>query len=267
MIELGAALGLGQTILGGISSLFGGNSARDEQRKLERIAARSPQKKASPELGDYYQQATNRYNENPFTTPYYLETVKQADRAAANALGAMQTRGAAIGSIGKINQILADTKGRGIAGAMQNKNAQFSQLGQAAQAKAREESDLFNVNQQAPYERMLQLQQMKSAAANERYNASLGTAMQGLGNLSQYYTAKQYYNPKTNIETSTSNNPLVSYKTPASTNWGTKTYDFVTPSASANPSAAYTNYMDFSNNPLKGRYTSPNTYKPYGSGF
>lgn len=193
-MALGAILGVGQALLGAFNTIKGASAAAENQAKLEKLAANSPLRKASPELANYYGEALNRYRENPFTTPYYLETVKQSERAAANALGAMQSRGAALGGVGRINQILADTKNRGIAGAMQNKNAQFSQLGQASQARASEQAELFNVNQQAPYERMLQLQQLKTQAANERYNAGLSTLAQGVGNVTQYYTAKEIYN-------------------------------------------------------------------------
>ena len=194
---LGAILGVGQALFGGISAASAAADARKEQRRLEKQAAASPLQKASPELAQYYKQAESRYKENPFTTPYYLETVKQGERAAANALGAMQTRGAALGSVGRINQILADTKNRGIAGAVQNKNAQFSQYGQAAQAIGAEQNRLFNVNQQAPYERMLQLQQLKTQAANDRYSAGMSTIAQGLGNLAQYGIAKEMYGDNT----------------------------------------------------------------------
>lgn len=192
---LGAILGVGQALFGGISAANAAAAARKEQRLLEKRAATSPLQKASPELAQYYKQAEGRYQENPFTTPYYLETVKQADRAAINQLGAMQSRGAALGSVGRINQMLADTKNRGIAGAVQNKNAQFSQLGQASQAKAAESARLFNTNVQAPYERMLQLQQMKTQAANERTNAFQSMAVQGLSNAGQYLTAKEANDP------------------------------------------------------------------------
>jgi len=212
MLPLGAILGIGQAIFGGISAANADAEAKRAQARLERQAANSPLQKASPELSQYYKQAQSRYQENPFTTPYYLETVKQADRAAANALGAMQTRGAAIGAIGKINQGLMDAKNRGIAGAVQNKNAQFGQYGQAAQGIAAEQNRLFNVNQQAPYERMLQLQQLKTQAANDRYNANMGTLAQGIGNASQYFLAKEMYGDNTKNTYSQPSNPISGYQ-------------------------------------------------------
>lgn len=212
-LPIAAALGIGQAIFGAFGAASAARAARKQQEQLEKIAANTPLEKASPELAQFYKQAESRYQENPFTTPYYLETVKQADRAAINQLGAMQSRGAALGSVGRINQMLADTKNRGIAGAVQNKNAQFSQLGQASQAKAAESARLFNTNVQAPYERMLQLQQMKTQAANERTNAYQSMAVQGLSNAGQYFIAKEMYGqPKIKDNYTQPKNPISGYQ-------------------------------------------------------
>jgi hypothetical protein len=44
---------------------------------------------------------------------------------------------------------------------------------------------MFDINQMTPYNRMLQLQQLKTQAANDRYNAGLSMAAQGVSNLGQ----------------------------------------------------------------------------------
>lgn len=269
---IGAALAIGQGLYGAYNAYKAGQEANSNQARLEKLAANSPLRKQSPELSEYYQQSLNRYNENPFTTPYYMETVKQGDRGVANALSAMQTRGAAVGSIGKINQILADTKNRGIAGAIQNKNAQFSQLGQATQMKKNEADQLFNTNQQAPYERMLQLQQLKTQAANDRYNAGLNMAAQGVSNATQYGIAKEMYNPTVKTDNSNVSNLVQSYKTPATTTnaaWGTNFNSNLANSnpstfASANPLAWGTATGEFGKNPLVGRYSLPKNYNRFG---
>jgi hypothetical protein len=190
---LGAILAGGQALYGLYNAYKSGQEANDYQAKLERMAKQSPLKTESPEVANYYQQSLNRYNENPFTTPYYLESIKQANRANANAIGAMQTRGGAYGTIGKINQGLIDNSNRAIGNALQNKNAQFSQLGNATQMKKSERDQLFDINQMTPYNRMLQLQQLKTQAANDRYNAGLSMGAQGVGNLAQLDIAKQMY--------------------------------------------------------------------------
>lgn len=191
---LGALLGLAQGVYGLYSANKASQEASDNQKRLERQAANSPIQKASPELAQYYQQALNRYNENPFQSAGYMEAIKQGNRTGATLLKSAQTRGQAIGNAPRIEQAIQDSKSNAIASAIQNKGVQFSQFGQAAQAKAAEQNRLFNTNQQAPYERMLQLQQLKTQAANERYNAGLSTLAQGVGNVAQYYTAKEIYN-------------------------------------------------------------------------
>jgi hypothetical protein len=190
---LGAALAIGQGLYGAYNAIKSSQQANDYQAKMERMARESPIQKESPELANYYQQVSNRYNENPFTNPYYLERIKQGNRASANAIGQAQTRGAAVGMIGKINQGLMDNSNRGIAEVMQNKDAQLSQLGNAAQMRRSERSQLFDINEMTPYNRMLQLQQLKTQAANDRSNAGLSMAAQGVGNLAQLNVAKQMY--------------------------------------------------------------------------
>jgi len=192
-MPIGAILAGGQALLGAYNASQARKQANEYQAKMEQMAKSSPLQTQSPELANYYQQALNRYNENPFTTPYYLESIKQANRGAANAIGAMQSRGAAIGSIGRINQGLMDNSNRAIGSAVQNKNQQFSQLGSATQMKKSERDQMFDINQMTPYNRMLQLQQLKTQAANDRYNAGLSMAAQGVGNLAQLDIAKQMY--------------------------------------------------------------------------
>lgn len=182
---IGTALAVGQGLLGAYNAIKSGNQARENEAKMERMARQSPLLTQSPELANYYQESLNRYNENPFATPYYLESIKQANRGAANAIGAMQSRGAAVGSIGRINQGLMDNSNRAIGNVMQNKNQQFSQLGSATQMRKSERDQMFDINQMTPYNRMLQLQQLKTQAANDRYNAGLSMVAQGVGNLGQ----------------------------------------------------------------------------------
>jgi hypothetical protein len=190
---IGTALAIGQGLYGAYNAIKAGQEAKDYQAKMERMARQSPLKTESPEIANYYGESLNRYNENPFTSPYYLEQIKQANRASVNAIGQAQNRGAAIGIIGKVNQGLIDSSNNAIARAIQNKNAQFSQLGSAAQMRKNERDQLFDINQMTPYNRILQLQQLKTQAANDRYNAGLSMSAQGASNLAQLDVAKQMY--------------------------------------------------------------------------
>lgn len=193
---IGTALAIGQGLYGIYNAAKASNEANDYQAKMERMARQSPIQKESPELAEYYQQVSSRYKQNPFSDPYYLERIKQANRASANMLGQAQTRGAALALIPKINQGLMDASNRGISDVMQNKDRQLAQLGSAAQMRKSEQNQLFDINQMTPYNRVLQLQQLKTQAANDRYNAGLSMAAQGFGNLAQLGIADKMYNPK-----------------------------------------------------------------------
>ena len=162
------------------------------QENLDKQAANSPLYRPSKEINDYYQEAKKKYASSPFSTPYYLETMKQADRSAIQALNALQTRGAAIGGASRINRILADTKNRTIANAMEEKNADLSRLGQAAEMQNRENQQEFDINKMTPYNRQLQLEQMRAQAAGERYNAGMQTLGAGLSNAASYGIASTY---------------------------------------------------------------------------
>jgi len=167
------------------------------QENLDKQAANSPLYRPSKEIQDYYQEAKRKYAQNPFTTPAYLEGLKQSERSAVQALGALQTRGAAIGGASRINRILEDAKNRNVANAIQAKNSEFSNLGQAAQMQNRENQQEFDINKMTPYNRQLQLEQMKAQAAGERYNAGMQTLGAGLSNAASYGVASAYANPNT----------------------------------------------------------------------
>lgn len=225
-----------QTGIGALQSASASKKRKDAISRLEKLATNSPLRQESKSLNEYYQESLNRYKENPFTTPYYLENMKQSERAAVQSLGALQKRGAAIGGISRINSILADAKNRGVAGAMQNKNAQFSQLGTATQMKGAEERELFDINKMTPYNRKLQLQQM-AAEGYASDKAAYDQAVQsGIGNLA---TAAMY---KGMYKSPTSNLGITAMDETQPLNFGTAT-------------------GNYSKNPLLGRYTAPKTFK------
>jgi len=164
----------------------------DAENQLNAFAKQSPLAKESKSLNDYYQEALNRYQENPYQSQAYQVGAMNARRATAQGIGALQDRRSAIGGIGRL------AAGQNMA--MQNlgvqaenyKQQQFNQLGQATQAKTAQDKYLFDVNQMTPYNRQLQLKQMASQAANERYNAGLQMAGSALGNAAQIGAMSAY---------------------------------------------------------------------------
>ena len=168
-----AAVGLGQ-------ALFSGRKKKEAD--LNAFAKQSPLAQESKSLNDYYQQALNRYQENPYQSQQYQLGAMNAQRATAQGIGALQDRRSAIGGIGRLaagQQTAMQNLG---AQAEAQRNARFGQLGQATQAKTAQERYLFDINQMTPYNRQLQLKQYAAQAANAREAAGLQALGSGLGN-------------------------------------------------------------------------------------
>jgi hypothetical protein len=163
--------------LGAASMISGNKQQRRAQEALERQAQNSPLYKPDKSIDAYYQEAMNRYRENPYQSQQYQVGQRNIQRATAQGVSALQDRRSAIGGIGRLqaNQM----------GAMQNLGAQaeasrqqrLGQFGQATQLKSSDYQRQFDINEMTPYNRQLQLEQMKAQAAGERYN----TGMQMLG--------------------------------------------------------------------------------------
>jgi len=178
---LALAPSLIQGAVGFLQSETSGASAAE--KNFEKFAKQSPLAKESKSLNDYYQQALNRYNENPYQSQQYQVGAMNARQATAQGINALQDRRSAIGGIGRLatGQQMA-MQNLGVRAEAQ-KNARFGQLGQATQAKTAQDRYLFDINEMTPYNRQLQLMQMKAQAANERKNAGLGMIGGALGNL------------------------------------------------------------------------------------
>jgi len=177
-----AALAAGaQAVGGGLQALLSGRKKRESE--LNDFAKQSPLYTPNKSINDYYQQALNRYNENPYQSQQYQIGAQNIQRATAQGLGAMQDRRGGIGGASR----LAEAQMSGLqnlgANAEGQRNARFGQLGQAAQAKTAEDYKAFDINQMTPYNRQLQLKQMAAQAANSRFNAGMQTMSSGLGNL------------------------------------------------------------------------------------
>jgi hypothetical protein len=179
-----AAIAGGTQLLGGLAqNIFSGR--KKKERELNAFAKQSPLYQGSKSINDYYQQAMNRYNENPYQSQQYKLGAMNAQRATAQGLGALQDRRSAIGGIGRL--------ALGQNAAMQNlgaqaeaqRNQRFGQYGQAAQAKASEDYKMFDINQMTPYNRQLQLKQLAAQAANDRASAGLQMVGSALGGVAQ----------------------------------------------------------------------------------
>jgi len=179
-IAIGVTSAVVSTGLGVYTTIKGQEAQDKAQSTLEQQAKNSPIYKPDKSINDYYQQALNRYQENPYQSQAYQVGAMNAQKATAQGINALQDRRSAIGGIGRL------VAGQNMA--MQNlgvqaenyKQQQFNRLGSAAQLKSADYQRQFDINQMTPYNRQLQLEQMKAQAAGERYNAGMQMIGQGL---------------------------------------------------------------------------------------
>jgi hypothetical protein len=181
--------------MGAYQMVSSNKAQKRAQSALERQAENSPLRKESKSLNDYYQEALNRYNESPYQSAAYQQAMQNARRTTASGLGALQDRRSAIGGISRLGGLESGASQRAVAQGEQMQAQRFSELGRATQMKKRDEDELFDINEMTPYQRKLQLEQMKGAAAGERYNAGMQMVGQGLSNALSYATNLDYTNP------------------------------------------------------------------------
>jgi hypothetical protein len=258
------ALSLGQAALGGIQALTSGRGAAE--RDFESFAKKRPLAKESKSLNDYYQKTLSAANENPYQSAQYLISKQEADRRLASGLGALQQRGGAIAGISKLDLMRTDAQNQAIRNAESLRGQNLNRLGQATQMKTSQDRYLYDVNEATPFNTMLGIKQMKSQAANERYNAGLNMIGSAAGN---YALGSMYGNASGGAKTTANASNLTSYNTPSNVGWGANNqYGLYNSNpntfTSANPSAFGTVTSMFNKNPLAGRYSAPKSFKPFG---
>jgi hypothetical protein len=182
-LAIGAVTAGAGALVGGISAIGSNKRRKSRERELDEYAKQSPLYGGSKPISEYYQQALNRYNENPYQSQQYQMGAMNARRATAQGLGALQDRRSAIGGISRLQA--------GQNYAMQNlgaqaeaqRNARFGQLGSATQMKNADLMQQFDINKMTPYNRTLGLKQLKSQAANQQYAQDVQNTFSSLGNL------------------------------------------------------------------------------------
>jgi hypothetical protein len=172
-----AAISVG---VGTASAITGNTRQKKAQRKLDELAQNSPLYKADKSIEDYYQKALSRFNENPYQSQQYQMGAMNARRATAQSLGALQDRRSAIGGVTRLEANQNAAMQNLGAQAEGQRNQRFNQFGNATQMKSGEYQREFDFNKMTPYNRKLQLEQMKGAAAGEQYNAGLQMIGQGV---------------------------------------------------------------------------------------
>ena len=185
-----AAAGLAQLGVGLWNSISGKTQQDDAIKAMQAQAKNSPLYKIDKSVNDYYQEALNRFFENPTQSAQSQLAQMNANIAATQGINALQTRRSAIGGI--------DNIGRGLNTALQNaganaegqRNARFGQLGGATQMMNAENQFGFDVNKMTPYNRQFGLTQEQAAASGQRFNAGLQTLSGAANNAASMYAAK-----------------------------------------------------------------------------
>ena len=199
-----ALVGAGATAAVAGGQAIGSNQRRkSRERELDQFAKNSPLYKGSKSIDDYYQQALNRYSENPYQSQQYQLGAMNAQRATAQGIGALQDRRSAIGGISRL--ALGQTSAMQNLGAQAEaqRNQRFGQLGGAAQMKTAEDYKKFDINQMTPYNRMLQLKQWKAQAAADQYNAGMQSVASGASNIAMTGISKGGFGKVGGVKTNT----------------------------------------------------------------
>ena len=187
-LPLAAIPAIAQGVGGLFQSIFSGR--KKAQREMEGLLDKSPTYNPNKGIMDYYQESLNRYNENPMQSAMYQNQMRNAQRVTAQGLGALQDRRSALAGVGRLAAIQNDASQNALAQAESRRDARFGQLGQATQMKAGEDRRAFDINVLSPYQRRLQMAQMKAGAANARFDAGLQNMFGGAANAGLALSAK-----------------------------------------------------------------------------
>lgn len=159
-----AATGLGQMLFSGKNKAM---------RELEAQTKNAPMATRSKSISDYYNAALSRFQENPYQSQQYQNAIKNAQRATAAGLGAMQDRRGGLAAASRMAGIQNQAADAAGVRAEQERNQRFGQLAGATQMQSAEDRRLFQQNVLSPYERRLQLATMKAQGAANVFNAGM----------------------------------------------------------------------------------------------
>ena len=169
---IGAGISAGAGIITGLAQALTSGKKKKEAA-LEAQAANAPKYAGSSTLDQYYQQSLQRANTAAEQSALYKGQINQANRALAAGVGATTASGGGQGAIAKLVQGNVDATGRALAGAEQQKEQRFNQLGQVTQQKSAEDYKKFQINQMQPWETKYNLLAAKAAQAAAQKQAGL----------------------------------------------------------------------------------------------
>jgi len=171
-----------QTGLGLYQYFHGQHVAKKAEQALENL--KTPTYTANKSINDYYQNALQRYNTNPYQSAQYQNSLNSIGRNTAAGIGALQDRRSAVGGIGRLVALGNDAAIKSGISAENEQNQRFGQLGGATSMKAADDRTAFQYNKIAPYEKQYNLLAMKAGAGANQSNAGMQNAFGGLSSLS-----------------------------------------------------------------------------------
>lgn len=186
--------------IGALQSLIGGSKARKAQNALQNL--QTPTYNESKSIGDYYNQALQRYNTNPYQSQQYQYAIQNAQRNQAAGINALQGRNSAVGGISRLVALGNDSAQKAGVQAEQEQNQRFNQLGNAAGLQANQDQMAFQYNKLAPYEKQYNLLSAKAAGNNQTTNAGISNMFGALGSIQNDALANKIYgnNEMNNID-------------------------------------------------------------------
>ena len=223
-----AALGAGQAVSGAITQ---GKALR----QLERL--KTPTVAPSKSINDYYQEALNRYNVNPYTSRLYQVQQQQVVRNLATSLNASSDRRGGLATVGGSEQAANDAMLKAGTAAEQQQSQRFGQLGGASGMKDKNDQYVFGINQMLPYQKQAQLLSQKASAGGQMLNAGLQNISGAAQNYGEFESSKNMYGSQGLRRTPT--------QTPTHSNQFKTGYS-VSPNSDAEG-----NYYDEDGNPIK----------------
>lgn len=173
-----ALIPAGAQFLGGaLQSVFSGK--RKSEKNLEDYANSY---KTPNSVLDYYNKALSRYSSNPYTSQFYQNAQNNIQRNLSSGIASTTDRRGGLATIAGLTAGANDASAKAAAMAEGQQGQQLSQLGGATNMLAGEENKKYDL--------LFNLKALKAGAANQQQSTGIQNMFQGLGNASNYLSAK-----------------------------------------------------------------------------
>jgi len=161
-------VGAGVAALGGGIQMLTAQKGKKE-KALESFAQGMPKYAGSSALDQYYQQSLQKANTAATQSALYKQQQQQINRQ----LGMGLSGAGGQGDVARLIQGTTDASMRSLAGAEQQKEGRFAQLGNVTAQKSAEDMRKFQINQMQPFEAKYNLLAQKAAQAAQQQQAGL----------------------------------------------------------------------------------------------